>query len=85
MLLVLVGFSASGSSDIEVTGIGPDLSRRQLVVTDRLATGCFCVYNTEIEGTLTITKNISYISFILKASFLFGGRFTIMILEKNRP
>jgi 3D (Asp-Asp-Asp) domain-containing protein len=68
-LIVLVGISASGSSDISFTG----LSLRQPVITNCYATGYFCVYNTEIEGTQTVTKNISNIGFTLKASFLFGG------------
>jgi 3D (Asp-Asp-Asp) domain-containing protein len=69
-LIVLVGISASGSSDISFTG----LSLRQPVITNCYATGYFCVYNTEIQGKQTVTKNISNIGFTLKASFLFGGR-----------
>jgi 3D (Asp-Asp-Asp) domain-containing protein len=70
-LIFLVGIPASGRSDISVSGLGPP---QQTVIYDCFATGYFCVYNSEIEGTQTVTKNISSINFTLKASFLFGGR-----------
>jgi murein DD-endopeptidase MepM/ murein hydrolase activator NlpD len=37
------------------------------------ATGYYCVYNSEISGTQTVTKEISGTVYMLKASFLFGG------------
>jgi 3D (Asp-Asp-Asp) domain-containing protein len=69
-LIVLAGFSASGVSNISVSGHGPS---RQTVITDCFVTGYFCVLNSEIEGTQTVTKNISNTNFTLKTSFLFGG------------
>jgi 3D (Asp-Asp-Asp) domain-containing protein len=70
VLLVLASISASGSSDISVSVVGPS---QQTVIYDCFATGYFCVYNNEIGGTQTVTKNISNINFSLKTSFLFGG------------
>jgi 3D (Asp-Asp-Asp) domain-containing protein len=71
---VLAGIPASEGSDISITGTGPNLFPQQTVITDCLATGYYCVYNTELDGSQTITRDISNISFTLKASFLFGGR-----------
>jgi 3D (Asp-Asp-Asp) domain-containing protein len=72
-LIFIVSFSASGRDDIAITRISPDLFPQPIVIHDCYATGYFCVYNTELDGSQTITKSISNISFTLKASFLFGG------------
>jgi 3D (Asp-Asp-Asp) domain-containing protein len=69
-LIVLAGISASGSSDIEIK---PKLNAQQTVITNCYATGYYCVYNSELDGSQTITRDISNTSFTLKASFLFGG------------
>jgi 3D (Asp-Asp-Asp) domain-containing protein len=37
------------------------------------ATAYYCVYESEMDGTQTITKTISGTTYTLKASFLFGG------------
>jgi 3D (Asp-Asp-Asp) domain-containing protein len=45
-----------------------------IIITDVFATGYYCVYDSELAGSQTITKTISNNAYILKASFLFGGR-----------
>jgi 3D (Asp-Asp-Asp) domain-containing protein len=70
-LIVLAGILASGSSVPSVSEVSPS---QQTVITDCFATGYFCVYNNEIEGIQTVTKNISNTNLTLKASFLFGGQ-----------
>jgi 3D (Asp-Asp-Asp) domain-containing protein len=57
---------------------GVGLSDEGVVITDVYATAYYCVYNSELEGALTINKTISNNVYTLKASFLFGGRGTAM-------
>jgi 3D (Asp-Asp-Asp) domain-containing protein len=50
-----------------------DFSKQSPLITNVYATAYYCVYNSEIEGTQTITTAISNKTCTLKASFLFGG------------
>ncbi len=46
---------------------------RATVISGVYATAYYCVYDSELAGTQTITKTISNANYTLKASFLFGG------------
>jgi len=79
---VLIGLAASSVRDESVAasdfGIS-DLTAYpeglgSIIITDVYATGYFCVYNSQQAGSQTITRTISNNTFILKTSFLFGGR-----------
>jgi 3D (Asp-Asp-Asp) domain-containing protein len=69
-VLVFIVFSTSSPGDAKVSNKSPF---KQTVLTDYYATGYFCVYNSELDGSQTVTRQISDINFTLKASFLFGG------------
>jgi 3D (Asp-Asp-Asp) domain-containing protein len=79
---VFVGLVASSVRDESVAAYGFDLSDQathpegqgSIIITDVYATGYFCVYNSQLAGSQTITRTISNNTFTLKASFLFGGR-----------
>jgi 3D (Asp-Asp-Asp) domain-containing protein len=44
-----------------------------VIIADVYATAYYCIYNSEIAGFQTVTRIISNETYILKASFLFGG------------
>ena len=49
-------------------------------------TAYYCVYNSELDGTQTVTKTISGNSYTLKASFLYGGYGVVMQgIGRTRP
>ena len=50
-----------------------DSPSRATIITNVYATAYYCVYNSELAGTQTITRTISNTTYTLKASFLFGG------------
>jgi len=50
-----------------------DFSKESPLVINVYATAYYCVYNSELAGTQTITTAISNKTYTLKASFLFGG------------
>jgi squalene-hopene/tetraprenyl-beta-curcumene cyclase len=60
-----------------VVAFGSLLNTASAMERDRLgnvwATCYYCVYESEIAGTQTVTRTISGRSYTLKASFLFGG------------
>jgi len=47
---------------------------KPVLIRNVYATGYYCVYNSQIEGSQTINETISNDNYTLKASFLFGGR-----------
>ena len=63
-LLSIVGDSATASDSF---------SKQPPIITNVYATAYYCVYNSELAGTQTITTTISNKTYTLKASFLFGG------------
>jgi 3D (Asp-Asp-Asp) domain-containing protein len=73
LLIAIVSIPVSVMGETAVNESNFNLYSRPIVLTDVYATGYYCVYNCELEGTQTITKAISNNIYILKASFLFGG------------
>jgi len=77
-----IGLAASGVCDESVAASDFGFSdqtvypeeRGSVTITDVYATGYFCVYNSQLAGSQTITRTISNNIFTLKTSFLFGGR-----------
>jgi hypothetical protein len=71
LLLVLITMSLSiGSESIIASDNFP---KQPPLITNVYATAYYCVYNSELPGTQTITTAISNKTYTLKASFLFGG------------
>jgi 3D (Asp-Asp-Asp) domain-containing protein len=70
---VLIGAGASGLRDASIAASDFDFYRQGTIITDCLATGYYCVYDSELAGSQNITKTISNNTHILKTSFLFGG------------
>jgi len=70
---VLVGISAEGLGDDSLP-IGSSFVN----ITNVFATGYYCVYDSELAGSQTVTKTISNNTYTLKASFLFGGHGVVM-------
>jgi len=68
-------FSVMSLSGVHDGVIAPtaDSSGRSIIITNVYATAYYCVYNSELAGTQTITRTISNTNYTLKASFLFGG------------
>jgi len=50
-----------------------DFYKQSPLITNVYATAYYCVYNSELAGTQTITTTISNKTCTLKASFLYGG------------
>ena len=73
------GLILTGVICLLATGIhnGPvaasDFFNPQIIIPDVFATGYFCVYNSELQGTQSISRAISGETYTLKPSFLFGG------------
>jgi 3D (Asp-Asp-Asp) domain-containing protein len=55
------------------TAASDSFSKQLSLITNVYATAYYCVYNSELAGTQTITTAISNKTYTLKASFLFGG------------
>jgi 3D (Asp-Asp-Asp) domain-containing protein len=68
-LLTIISLSAAGGR----AAASDSFSRRSPLITDVYATAYYCVYNSELAGTQTITTTISNKTCTLKASFLYGG------------
>ena len=62
--LSIIGYRAVASDDF---------FKESPLITNVYATAYYCVYNSELPGTQTITTAISNKTYTLKASFLFGG------------
>lgn len=62
--LIMMTFLIIGVVGIYTSALGKEIT----------ATGYYCVYETEIAGTQTVTLTVSGKSYTLKASFLYGGR-----------
>lgn len=64
-------------ASLSITGyraaVSDDFFKEPPLVTNVYATAYYCVYNSELPGTQTITTAISNKTYTLKASFLFGG------------
>jgi 3D (Asp-Asp-Asp) domain-containing protein len=71
VFVILVAISGGKGSSISSNF---DFSEQNAIITNVLATGYYCVYNSEIDGRQTVNMTISNNSYALKASFLFGGR-----------
>jgi 3D (Asp-Asp-Asp) domain-containing protein len=79
---VFIGLAASSVRDESVAASDFGLSdqtthpegRGSIIITDVYATGYFCIYNSQLAGSQTITRTISNNTFALKTSFLYGGR-----------
>ena len=69
LVLTMAFLSIIGDS----TTASDDVSKQPPLITNVYATAYHCVYNSELAGTKTITTTISNKTYILKASFLFGG------------
>jgi 3D (Asp-Asp-Asp) domain-containing protein len=65
MALLSVGWGSAAASD--------GFYKQSPLITNVYATAYYCVYNSELHGTQTITTTISNKTYTLKASFLFGG------------
>jgi 3D (Asp-Asp-Asp) domain-containing protein len=50
-----------------------DFSYQTAIITNVFATGYYCVYNSELPGSQTVTITILNNTYTLKSSFLFGG------------
>jgi 3D (Asp-Asp-Asp) domain-containing protein len=72
--VLIISISASDPENTLIAGVNSDSTRHQAVIHNVFASAYYCVYNTEIDGTQTVTKDISNTRLTLKASFLFGGR-----------
>jgi 3D (Asp-Asp-Asp) domain-containing protein len=68
-LLTIILLSAAGGR----AAASDDFSRQSPLITNVYATAYYCVYNSELAGTQTITTTISNKTCTLKASFLYGG------------
>jgi 3D (Asp-Asp-Asp) domain-containing protein len=65
MISLSIGSYSAAASD--------SFSKQPPIITNVYATAYYCVYNSELAGTQTITTTISNKTYTLKASFLFGG------------
>ena len=65
---VLIALVAPGVGDSSVAD-----DNFPVIITDVYATGYYCVYDSELPGSQTVTRTISNITYALKPSFLFGG------------
>jgi 3D (Asp-Asp-Asp) domain-containing protein len=68
-LLLVTGYSE---------GTSYEFSNQTPLIANVYATAYYCVYNSELAGTQTITTTISNKTYTLKASFLFGGMGVVM-------
>jgi len=79
---IFISLAASSVRDESVVASDFDFSdltaypegRGSIIITDVYATGYFCVYNSQLAGSQTITRTISNNIFTLKTTFLFGGK-----------
>jgi len=74
LLVFPVVLTATGAAEDPAIISDIDYNNQARVITGVLATGYYCVYNSELAGSQTVGITISNIPFALKASFLFGGR-----------
>jgi 3D (Asp-Asp-Asp) domain-containing protein len=68
VLFVLMGLVTPGVSDSFVAS-----GNYPVIITDVYATGYYCVLNSELDGSQTVNGTISNNTYVLKASFLYGG------------
>lgn len=78
LLLVVFGLLASRLGDSSIKAEDFYTSSSAAIITDCFATGYYCVYDCELEGTQVVTRTISNNTYTLKASFLFGGAGVVM-------
>jgi 3D (Asp-Asp-Asp) domain-containing protein len=71
--IALIAAAPSGVHDGFAAASNFDSPSRAAIVTGVYATAYYCVYNSELGGSQTITRIISNNAYTLKASFLFGG------------
>ena len=78
MLLVFFGLLASRLGDSFIKAEDFYTPPSAAIITDCFATGYYCVYDYELDGTQVVTRTISNSTYTLKASFLFGGEGVVM-------
>jgi 3D (Asp-Asp-Asp) domain-containing protein len=61
------------SCAVNIANASEDFYKHE-TINNVYATAYYCIYNSELAGTQTITTTISNNTYTLKASFLFGGR-----------
>jgi 3D (Asp-Asp-Asp) domain-containing protein len=73
LFVVILGLPTSGTRENTIAASILPFPDQSAVIPDVYVTAYYCVYNSELPGSQTITSTISNQTFTLKASFLFGG------------